>query len=318
MGIFFVITFDIMESNIKVTILGNSAAIPTKDSHLSAQVIIVNGEYFLMDCGEGTQIQLIALGIKYSKISNIFISHLHGDHFFGLIGLISTYHLLGREKDLHIYSPAPLENLIRMQLEVAHTSLKYKLIFHKVELQEKSLVFENDKAVVYSFPLEHRVPGFGYIFKQPINQSRIDKVFVEQYNPTIEQILDIKQGGDFLTSDGIRIKNEDITLPPKPSLSYAYCSDTRYNKDLATYMEGVSVLYHEATFDNSFKDLAHEKYHSTAEDAAHTAVESGVGQLILGHFSARNTDRSILLQEAIDIFPHAIISEEGMEYIISS
>ena len=317
-GLFFIINFENMNSNIKVTILGNSAAIPSKGSHLSAQVIVVNGEYFLMDCGEGTQHQLINLGIKYSRIDNIFISHLHGDHFFGLIGLISTYHLLGREKELNIYAPASLEKLIRIQLEVAHTSLKYKLNFHVVDILDKQMVFENSKAIVYAFPLEHRVPTFGYIFKQPDFKPKIDKEFVAEFNPTVEQIRDIKSGEDFVSPSGEIIANEHITIPPKQSLSYAYCSDTRYNVKLSLFVKNVSVLYHEATFDNSLKDLAWEKYHSTAEEAARTASNANAGQLILGHFSARNSDNSLLVDEAIEVFPHTVLSEEGMEYIISN
>ena len=306
-----------MDSNIKVTILGNSAAIPTKGNHLSAQVIVVNGEYFLMDCGEGTQHQLINLGIKYSRIDNIFISHLHGDHFFGLIGLISTYHLLGRERELNIYAPSSLEKLIRIQLEVAHTSLKYKLNFHVVETNDKQIVFENSKAIVYAFPMEHRVPTYGYLFRQPDFKPKIDKEFIDKYNPTVEQIHIIKGGGDYVTPSGEVIDNKHVTLPPKPSLSYAYCSDTRYNKELALFVKNASVIYHEATFDNSLKDLAKEKYHSTAEDAARTAANANAGQLILGHFSARNSDNSLLLEEATEVFPHTILSEEGMDYIIS-
>lgn len=307
-----------MESNIKITILGNSAAIPTKDKNLTSHLVVVNGEHFLIDCGEGTQMQLIRHEIKYHKIDNIFISHLHGDHFFGLIGLISTYHLLGRERKLNIYSPPGLKEIILLQLETVHTKLNYELEFHEISAASKQKIYQSKYAVVYAFPLEHRVVTNGYFFEQPKKQRNISKEFVEEHSPSIEEIKKIKEGGDFNTRDGQILKNKSITSPPPPRLSYAYCSDTRYNEKIPECIRNVSVLYHEATFDVSFQELAIEKYHSTSADAARTALQANAGQLILGHFSARNSNTDIILEESTSIFPHTIISEEGVEYIIQN
>ncbi len=304
-------------SNFKVVILGNSAAIPTKSSHLSSQVLILNNNYFLIDCGEGTQIQLIKNKIKYHKIDNIFISHLHGDHFFGLIGLISTYHLLGRSKPLIIYCPAELENIIRLQLKVAHTELKYELIFHSLLSDKSTIILEDDTLTVHSFPLVHRVPTWGFRFNQKQNKKKIKKSFVSKYSPSIREIKSIKNGDDFVDDLGNKIPNKTITIEPPSPVSYAYCSDTRYDSSLIDYVKNVSMLYHEATFDNSMQELAIQKFHSTARDAATLAKKAKVSQLLLGHFSARNNDHKILLNEAEEVFPSTQISEEGNEYHIT-
>lgn len=304
-------------SNFSVTILGNSAAIPTKNSHLSSQVVANHNNYFLVDCGEGTQLQLIRYKIKYHKIDNIFISHLHGDHFFGLIGLISTYHLLGREKQLNIYGPPALKLLIEMQLKVVQTNLKYELLFHELDNDNYNQIYENRDICVYSFPLVHRVPTWGFKFEQKQKKLNIKKSFVELFNPSIEEILNIKNGENFVCKDGAIIPNNEITTPPQQPLSYAYCSDTRYDESIMKYITDVSVLYHEATFDNSMQDKAHEKFHSTASDAANMAKNANATSLILGHFSARNKELKSLLAEACVIFKNTIISQEGIEYLIS-
>jgi len=299
---------------LNITLLGISAAIPTKTRHVSSQVVNCNNNYYLIDCGEGTQIQLISLGIKYHKIDNIFISHLHGDHFFGLIGLISTYHLLGREKPLHIYSPKPLEEIIRSQLEITHTSLKFKLIFHFLKGDKSMKIFDNNELTVFSFPLVHRVPTYGFRFVQKPVSRNISKSFVEKYNPSISEILEIKNGEDFIDKSGNIIENKSITIDPPKPLSYAYCSDTKYDKSLASYVKNVDLLYHEATFDNSMEVKAREKFHSTAGQAARTAHDANVRKLILGHFSGRNEDLTILLDEAKEVFCETIIGEEGVSY----
>ncbi|NQU32493.1 MAG: ribonuclease Z [Bacteroidetes bacterium] len=304
-------------SNFSITILGNSAAIPTKNSHLSSQVVVNHNNYYLIDCGEGTQLQLIRYKIKYHKIDNIFISHLHGDHFFGLIGLLSTYHLLGREKPLNIYGPPALKLLIEMQLKVVQTKLKYELLFHELDNDNYNPIFENKDISVYSFPLVHRVPTWGFKFEQKQKKLNIKKSFVELFNPSIEEILNIKNGENFVCKDGAIIPNNEITTPPQQPLSYAYCSDTRYDISIMKYIIDVSVLYHEATFDSSMQDKAHEKFHSTARDAANMAKNANATKLILGHFSARNKELTSLLAEACVIFENTIISEEGIEYLIS-
>jgi len=300
----------------QVIILGNSAAIPTKTRKLSSQVVIVGNEYFLVDCGEGTQMQLIIHGIKYPKINNIFISHLHGDHFFGLIGLISTYHLLGREKPLNIYAPPQLENLIRIQLEVAHTLLNYQLIFHNINSNDYTLIYENSEVLISSFPMTHRVPTYGFRFQEKPKPRNIKKSFIEEYNPSIEEMLSIKSGYNYVDKLGNEIKNDEITMPPADPRSYAFCSDTRYNESIVDYVKNANLLYHEATFDNSMQEKAYEKFHSTSGDAAKIAVKANVGRLLLGHFSARNEDLNVIKLEAEEVFKPVIISEEGSIYDI--
>ncbi len=302
---------------LSVTILGNASAIPTRDHHPASQLVIYNHKYFLVDCGEGTQIQLIKYKIKYHKIDHIFISHMHGDHFFGLIGLISTYHLLGRERPLHIYGPGTLKHIIENLLEVALTKLKYNLIFHDLDISNKLPLFEDGQLSVYSFPLNHRIPTWGFKFMEKPKQRNIRKSFVEKYSPSIEDILKIKNGEDYIDSEQQLVLNETITHSPPPLLSYAYCSDTKYDESIIEHIKNVTLLYHEATFDNSMQDLAHKKFHSTARDAATMARNSNAGKLILGHFSARYNDLGNLLDEATKVFKPTVISEEGVKYNIS-
>jgi len=304
-------------SDFSVTILGNSSAIPTQENHPASQLLIYENKYFLIDCGEGTQIQLIKYGIKYSKIDHIFISHMHGDHFFGLIGLISTYHLLGREKSLHIYGPDRLKQTIENLLDAAYTKLKYVLIFHELITDEKSLIFEDKKLSVSSFPLNHRIPTWGFIFNEKPKQLRIKKTFVNEFKPSIEEILKIKNGEDYISSENNVIPNSSITHACADPLSYAYCSDTKYDESIIEHIKNVTLLYHEATFDNSLKELANKKFHSTSKDAATIAKKSNAGSLILGHFSARYNDLNTLSEEATSIFKPTIVSKEGVKYNIS-
>jgi len=305
-------------SDFSVTILGNSSAIPTQNNHPASQLIIYENKYFLIDCGEGTQMQLIKYKIKYSKIDNIFISHMHGDHFFGLIGLISTYHLLGREKPLHIFGPDRLKKTIEDLLEAAYTKPRYNLIFHELITETKSLIFEDKKISVYSFPLNHRIPTWGFIFKEKPKQLNIKKAFVDEFKPSIEEILKIKNGEDYINSENNVIPNSSITHTSANLLSYAYCSDTKYDESIIEHIKNVTLLYHEATFDNSLKELANKKFHSTSKDAATIAKKSNAGSLILGHFSARHKDLNTLREEATTIFKHTVICEEGMKYIIQN
>lgn len=304
-----------MRINNKIIILGNSAAIPKRNRHLSSQVAIFANNYFLIDCGEGTQMQLINLGIKYHKIDNIFISHLHGDHFFGLIGLISTYHLLGRVKPLTIYSPPGLEEIIRLQLKISHSKLNFQLIFNELIFESKISIYQNDKVEIFAFPLDHKVPCYGYFISEKLTPLNIKKSFIKTHNPTVKQIISIKNGADFVCNNGNILKNSEITKKQHPA-SYAYCSDTKYNDDIPNYVKNVSLLYHEATFDNSLIEKAYEKFHSTASQAAMCALKANAKKLILGHFSARKIDTNTLLSEATEIFPNTTISEEGVEYRI--
>ncbi len=304
--------------NLSVFILGNSAAIPTKTGHLSSQLLTYKNNGYLIDCGEGTQMQLIKYNIKHGIIDYIFISHLHGDHFFGLIGLLSTYHLLGRNKPLNIFAPAPLKNIINIQLDVVHTKLSFDVVFHELKGKSLTKILDTDDISVYSFPLVHRIDTWGFKFVQRSKQRKIKKSFIKKYNPRISDIQSIINGDDYTTDSGNVIANSKITIPPPKPQSYAYCSDTRFDDSIAEYVKNTTLLYHEATFDNSMQQRAFEKFHSTSGDAARIAKKANVSKLIIGHFSARINDYEKLREEAAKIFPDTIISEEGKEYIISS
>lgn len=309
-----------MKTDIKfsVTILGNSAAIPTENHHPASQLVIYENNYFLVDCGEGTQMQLIKYKIKYNRIDNIFISHMHGDHFFGLIGLISTYNLLGREKELHIYGPDNLKGIINNLLVGSYTRLKFKIVFHNLIKKSKSIIYENNKISISSFPLVHRIPTWGFRFQEKTIPRNIKKSFIKEFNPTIEDIKKIKKGSAYHTSDKGVLDNDSITHPPTPLLSYAYCSDTMYDESIIKHVKDVSLIYHEATFNNSMQYLANEKYHSTAKDAATLAKKANAKKLILGHFSARYKELKSLQEEASKVFALTILSEEGRKYSINT
>lgn len=303
----------ITNQNFNITVIGNSAAIPAGGHHLSSQLINIHQVYFLIDCGEGTQIELLKHHTKYHRIDHILISHLHGDHFYGLPGLLSTFNLLNRTRDIHIYCPENIEIYLQNTFNISHTSLKYNVHFHLLDTVNKSLIYENKNFTLHSFPLEHRVATCGFIFNEKPKAPNIKKSFIERYKPAIEDIHKVKNGGDYIDKGNV-IKNNDITTPPKESLSYAYCSDTKYNTTIPKYISGVNLVYHEATFYNSMQQLASEKFHSTASDAAKTAKLAKAKQLLLGHFSARLNDLDILKNEATIIFPNTEISIEGSIY----
>jgi ribonuclease Z len=303
-------------SDFKVTILGNGSAVPTAHQHPSSQIVKMTDMQLMIDCGEGTQMQMIKYGIKHRHLDHIFISHLHGDHYFGIFGLISTFHLYGRDTALNLYAPAELKNLIEHQLRISHTTLRFPLNFYPLEEAGNKLLLVHKNYLVTTFPLFHRMPTWGIKISKEDHELKINKDFVASFGPTIEQILKIKEGEDFKSEKGVIFKNKEITLPPEPELSYVYCSDTAYNASLIRHLENADLLYHEATFDNTMKELAAEKQHSTAEQAAWLAKQSNVGKLLLGHYSARFEDLSTLLAEAQSIFPETMLSEEGKSYEI--
>ncbi len=297
-----------------VTILGNGSAVPTAWQNPSAQLLQYNGRRFLIDCGEGTQMQMIRYNVSYRNLDRIFISHLHGDHYFGLIGLISTLHLYGRRKPLHVYGPAALEKVLQLQLEVSDTQLRFPLHFYA--LPEEGVVYEDKTLTVSCFPLDHRIPTRGFLFREKPRERNLRKAFVKKFHPGVEQMHHIKQGDDFVLPDGRVLPNADITHNPPASRSYAYCSDTAYNPKLAGYVQGADLLYHEATFDDGMKDKAAEKFHSTARQAAQVAAEAGVKKLLLGHFSARFSSFDTLLKEARKVFPETVVSRQGESYLL--
>lgn len=299
-----------------LTILGNGSAVPTATANPTSQLLSYEGNQFMFDCGEATQMQLIKFRKKHRKLNNIFISHLHGDHFYGLIGLISTFNLFGRDKPLTVYAPADLENLINIQLKASNTILHYDLFFKHLEDINSPVLIETDTFQISTFLMKHSVPTWGFVFREKTLLRKISKDFVKNNTLTSEQIINIKQGSDFTDNKGVFYPNNVITKPPRKTLSYAYCSDTAYDESIIPHIKNADLLYHEATFDNSMKEVAADKLHSTAEQAAIIAEKSNVQKLMLGHYSARFKDTSVLLNEAKNIFPNTILSTEGQTYLI--
>ncbi len=301
-----------MSKTFSITILGSNSALPTSERYPTAQVLNVSERFFLIDCGEGTQMQLRKNKIKFTKINHIFISHLHGDHCFGLIGLISTMGLLGRSVDLHIYCHPDLEKILVPQLDYFCKDMPFKVIFNCFDWKKQDLIFEDKNMEVYTIPLEHRVPTVGFLFKEKVAERKVRKEFVFKYQPSIKEILAIKHGEPYCTKEGIIILNEDITIEPPKPLSYAFCTDTRPVKKRLDQLKGVDLLYHESTFLKEDTKLAHKTYHSTAEQAALIAKEANVKQLMIGHYSTRYRDLKPFLEEARNVFKNTVLAREGV------
>jgi len=295
----------------KLTILGCHAATPRWDASPTAQILQVKGHTFLIDCGEGTQVQLRRHKIKFSRIKHIFISHLHGDHFFGLVGLVSTFRLLGREADLHIYGPKGIKEAITLQLKLGKSWTDYDLYFHELESLETEILFEDENISVSTIPLKHRIYTNGFIFKEKESERTLDINAVEAANVSMSYYSKIKQGHDVVNEDGVLIDNKKITLdPPKPK-SYAYCSDTAYNPAMISKIASATALYHETTFLELHKDLAEKTKHSTAKEAATIAKNAAVEILILGHYSGRYQDLNAFKLEAEEIFTNVLLAKDG-------
>ena len=293
-----------------LTILGYNSAIPTVKSAPTAQFLEMSERNFLIDCGEGTQVQLRRAKAKFSKINHIFISHLHGDHCFGLPGLVSSFQLLGREIPLHIYGPKGIKELMEVILKLTETNKGFDLIFHELESKKSELIFEDNRVEVHTIPLKHRVYCNGYLFKEKLKSRHLNMQKIKKY-PEIEicDYQNIKNGKDFILKDGYILKNEILTLPPEASVSYAFCSDTQYSESIVPIIKGVDLLYHETTFLDEMKDLAKYTGHSTALEAAKIAQKAKVKKLILGHFSNRYSDYTEFEREARTIFENTFVPE---------
>lgn len=302
--------------SIAVTILGNSSAKPTASGHPSAQVVNVNEQYFLVDAGEGVQRQMARRGISALKLRAVFISHLHGDHMYGLFPLLSTLGLYGRRTPLRIYAPRPFGEMLECFLRLCETNLPYTPEWVEVDTTKHQIIFENDSTEVWSLPLRHRIPTAGYLFRQKEPALNVKKYAIERYDLSVKQIVDAKRGEDIVLESGEVLSNDAITYRPYSTLSYAYCSDTNYSARLARMVEGVDVLYHEATYAADMRKTAKERGHSTTEDAAKVAKMAGVGRLLIGHFSSRYKDLSLLLNEARAMFPATDIAREGETFLI--
>ena len=294
-----------------VTILGSSSALPTTKRYPTAQVLNVSERFFLIDCGEGTQLQLRKNKIRFSRINHIFISHLHGDHVFGLIGLISTFGLLGREKDLHIHAYKDLEKLLNPLLDYFCRDIKFSVVHHPLPEGRSEKIYEDKRVEVISFPLKHRVPTCGFLFREKPKEANVIKSAIEKYDLGIADIVKLKKGGDFYDKKGMLVDPSELVTPPPPPRSYAFCSDTGYHPAVIPVIKNVDLLYHEATFACKDEELAIKTTHSTACQAAMTAKNANVKKLILGHFSSRYDDLSVLLDEAREIFPDSYLVNDG-------
>ena len=296
----------------EVNILGCGSALPTSRHVLSSQVINLRDKLFMIDCGEGTQLQFRYMKLKFQRLNYIFISHLHGDHCFGLPGLISSLGLLGRTADLHIYAPADAEKIFQPLLSYFCKDLTYKVFFHAFNPAKNELIFEDRTLKVSTIPLKHRVPCAGFLFDEKPKSPHIIREMIDFYQVPVYRIAAIKNGADFMTSEGEIIANRIFTRPAEPPRRYAYCLDTAYYEKIIPIIEGVDLLYHEATFSHEDIVRAKETYHSSARQAAQIAKAAQVKKLVIAHFSARITDENILLNEAREVFPDIILANEGM------
>lgn len=302
----------------EVTILGSNGAIPAYDRHPSSQILNYNGNLFLIDCGEGTQFQMNKFGIKRGHLDHIFISHLHGDHFFGLVGLLTSFNLNWREHPLHIYGPPALEEIIYTQFKQSLTKLKFEIHFHPVHADKPRTILDTSQMTVETIVLKHRLPTTGFIFREKKNLRKILPEKIQEYAIPFELINDIKNGANFMDKSGRLISNQELTIAPPQPRSYAYCSDTIYVESFIGQIKGIDLLYHEATFAEEHAERANETFHSTARQAASVAKAAKVEKLIIGHFSARYSDLSHLLEQSRAVFSQTYLAEEGKTFKIES
>lgn len=298
----------------KLTILGCHSATPRTNTNPTSQVLEIKNHTFLIDCGEGTQVELRRNRVKFVRIKHIFISHLHGDHFFGLVGLVSTFRLLTREADLHIYGPKGLKEVITLQMKLSESWTNYRLIFHELTSNTSELIFEDDSVEVYTIPLDHRIYTNGFLFKEKEGERKLDMNAVLNANIDVAYYRKLKQGFDVEDNSGNLVQNKSVTKPPNTPKSYAFCSDTAYNEAILPIIKDVDVLYHESTFLEKNENLAQPTKHSTAKQAASIAKQANAGTLILGHYSTRYDDLSLFKKEAKEIFEHVELAKDGKSF----
>lgn len=297
-----------------LTILGNNSAIPAFDRNPTAQVLQTQEESYLVDCGEGTQMQMAKYKVRRSKINHIFISHLHGDHYFGLIGVITSMSLLGRTQDLHVHGPAELEEIIGLQLKVADTHLSFALYFHP--LKEEGLILNGKKMTVHCFPVQHRIPCWGFLFREKKNPRKLDPDRARIYEIPAAFYEKLQQGEDYITKKGTIVPNEEVTTASTLPKSYAYCADTIYDESLAEKVGGVDLLYHEATYLKDLPERAAARFHSTTIQAAEIAKKAGAKRLLIGHFSSKYESLDEFLAEASAVFENTELALQGVCYTI--
>lgn len=302
----------------QITILGAVSAIPTTSKAPTAQVVSANQSLYLIDCAEGTQVQMRKYGVKMQRIGAVFISHMHGDHYFGLIGLLNTMSLLGRDKPLQIFGPPQLKDIINLQFKAAKTRPSFYLEFNNLEFGNSVKIFEDQQTEVFTIPLDHRIPCNGFLFKEKTAPLKILKEKIDRYNVPIEKIKEIKRGSDYKMPDGKIIPNSKLTAAPPPPHQYAYCSDTKYNERIIPIIKNSELLYHEATFTNGEAQRAADTFHSTAAQAAAIAQKANVKKLIIGHYSARYKNTDLHLNEANAIFENTFCAQQGEVYCTST
>jgi ribonuclease Z len=298
----------------EITVLGSSSATPAYNRNPSAQIINLNDHFYLVDCGEATQNQLNKFKIKSAKIDTIFISHLHGDHYLGLVGLLSTLHLNGRTKEMHIIGPPELIEIIDLQLKVSETQLRFPINFRATQVDYTEVVFQNNDVIVETIILNHRIPTTGFIFREVTRKRKINTEKLSEYDIPLEYIPLLKNGIDYCDKFGRTIANAELTFAPKPARTYAYCSDTIYTEHFLDQIEGIDFLYHESTFLHELLARAQETFHTTALQAAELAKKANVKQLMIGHFSARYKELDLLLAESQSVFPNTVLAVEGQHY----
>jgi ribonuclease Z len=304
--------------NFSVTILGSGSAMPTANRFPSAQLVSIHCCHYLVDCGEGTQMQLFKYGLPMQKIDHLFISHLHADHVLGIFGLISTMSMLGRKAPLHIYAPQGMKQILDGYLQFFGEGITYQIAVRELSCDRKNVVLESKRFFVASFPLFHRVPTCGFLFCEKPPLRNIRKEAIEKYHLPFSAIVEVKNGGDLTLPGGEVVPNEKLTYQPSSPRTYAYCSDTVACDEVARAVQGVDVLYHEATFADNMRDFAVERGHATALQAAQTAKDAGVKKLIIGHFSSRYKNVDVLLNEARQVFPNTCAAEEGKTFLVEN
>jgi ribonuclease Z len=299
---------------LSVTILGNNSAVPAFNRHPTSQVVSHDGNNYLVDCGEGTQIQMIKYKIRRGKISHIFISHLHGDHYFGLVGLLNTFGLLSHQQELHVYGPSPLQKIIEMQMNIAETTLSYPLYFHT--LSEPDVLVDNEKIRISCFPTTHRIECYGFLFEEKEGKRKLLIEKVRKLNIPVSFYSSLQNGLDYITPRGQRISNADVTAAPEPGKRYAFCADTRYDENIIPYIAGADMIYHETTYHDNLREKAFERFHTTTKQAAEIAKKAGVKKLLIGHFSSKYSTLEQFEAEAREVFPNTELALEGNTYEI--
>jgi len=295
----------------KLTVLGCYAATPRTFTNPTSQVLEIGGQLFLIDCGEGTQVELRRNKVKFSRIKHVFISHLHGDHFYGLVGLVSTFRLLNRESELHIYVPKGIKEIITLQLKLANSWTNFPLFFHELGSRSPQILLDDKKVSVETIPLDHRIYTNGFLFKEKAGDRKLLMDKVLNYDIDVVYYRGIKKGKDAVLDDGRVVPNKELTGDPDPPKSYAFCSDTKYYPEIIRQIKGVTVLYHEATFLEEHASLAGSTKHSTAREAALIAKEAGVGTLVLGHYSTRYENLSLFQAQAEEVFGRVLLADDG-------